>query len=162
MDIKVKKIDPNLPDFEKLKQGDWIDLYVSSLKKVMDDDFVNIVKNDFIYDNNIIIRKGYSYLLGLGFACQLPNNYEAYVLPRSSLFKNTGLLLTNSCGIIDESYSGNDDEWMAHVYATTNCIIKKYNRLFQFRIQKKMPELNFKYVDELENKNRGGFGSTGK
>lgn len=41
-------------------------------------------------------------------------------------------------------------------------VIHKNDRICQFRIMKKQPEIHFETVKELEGKSRGGFGSTGK
>ena len=94
-------------------------------------------------------------------AMQLPNGYEAHVVPRSSTFKTYGIIQTNSKGIIDESYCGDNDEWKMPVYATRNTVINFNERICQFRIVKKMPKLNIIKVDNLDNDDRGGFGSTG-
>ena len=92
---------------------------------------------------------------------ELPLGYEAYVVPRSSTYKNYGLLQANSMGVIDESYKGNEDMWKLPVIASKNIRINKYDRVAQFRIQKKMPEVTFEEVDFLDNEDRSGFGSTG-
>ena len=92
---------------------------------------------------------------------ELPSGYEAEIKPRSGTFKQTGLLLTNSVGCIDESYKGNNDEWLAVFYATRDGYISEFDRLLQFRINEKMPKLVFNEVDVLENEDRSGYGSTG-
>ena len=98
----------------------------------------------------------------LGFSCQLPKGYCALLFPRSSTFDNTGVMQTNSLGLIDETYCGNNDEWMMPVIAMkTDVHIKKGDRIGQFIIIPKMPPVQFEIVDDLENENRGGFGSTG-
>lgn len=100
-------------------------------------------------------------LIPLGISVRLPEGYEAHIVPRSSTFKTWGILQTNSMGVIDESYCGNDDEWMIPVYATKMTRINKNDRICQFRIVKKMPNLEIEKVEILSEKNRGGFGSTG-
>ena len=47
------------------------------------------------------------------------------------------------------------------VYATRDGVIYRHDRLFQFRIQEKMPEVELQEVKHLSNDDRGGFGSTG-
>ena len=57
------------------------------------------------------MKAGEARLISLGIAVQLPKGYEAHVVPRSSTFKNFGLIQTNHMGVIDESYCGDHDEW---------------------------------------------------
>jgi dUTP pyrophosphatase len=92
---------------------------------------------------------------------ELPRGYEAIVAPRSSTYKKYGLLQTNSIGVIDNSYNGDDDIWMMPVLAMREVWIPKGARLCQFRIQKKQPSIDFVEVESLGNNARGGFGSTG-
>ena len=141
--VKIK-LDPNarvniIP--KKNDTGNWIDLYT------MED---------------INLKAGEDVKVSLGVAMELPPGNEAHVLPRSSMFKKTGLLLTNGMGVIDNSYNGDGDYWGAHVYATRDILVPAGTRLFQFRIEKIQPEVTFELVTELGNKNRGGYGSTGE
>lgn len=103
------------------------------------------------------------YCIPLGVAIQLPKGYEALLIPRSSLFKNYGVIQTNSVGLIDETYCGDNDEWKLPVINLTKevTIIHKGDRICQFRIQKHQPKLKVAYVDTLGNSDRGGLGSTG-
>ena len=100
-------------------------------------------------------------LIDLGFALQLPDGYEAHIVPRSSTFKNFGVLQTNSMGIIDNSYCGDEDYWRLPVIAMRDTVIKKGDRICQFRIMEKMSNIEVEIVKTLGNENRGGFGSTG-
>ncbi len=137
--IKVKM----LADIEPpaaIEQGDWIDLRAAET--------ILIVKGEFKY-------------IPLGVAIQLPEGYEAIVAPRSSLFKRRGIIMTNSIGIMDESYCGDNDEWKFPAYATRDTLIPKGERICQFRIVKHQPEIKFEMVDTLGNPDRGGYGSTG-
>ena len=108
------------------------------------------------------LKAGEFRLLPLGVAMALPQGYEAHIAPRSSTFRNYGILQTNSVGVVDESYCGDEDEWKLPVYATRDCHIERTDRIAQFRIVKKMPEVSVESVDHLDGENRGGFGSTGK
>lgn len=125
---------------EKLPQGDWIDLRAAE---------------------RVEMKQGEHRLISLGVSMKLPEGYEAHVLPRSSLFKNHGLLLVNSCGIIDESYSGDGDIWFLNAYATRDTVVEFDERICQFRLFEKMKEPEILEVDHLEGPDRGGFGSTG-
>ena len=139
--IKIKYFDK---DLEKLTyiagKSAWIDLRCAE---------------------SITLRPGEFRLIPLGVAMVLPEGYEAHVLPRSSSFKNYGIIQTNSCGIIDNTYCGDNDQWMLPVYATKYVTINKNDRIAQFRIEKNQPQITFEEVEHLDNKDRGGFGSTG-
>ena len=140
MKIKVKYHADILP-LEINDKGDWIDLRAAEDMK---------------------LRAGHDYYIPLGISVELPEGYEAHIAPRSSTFKNWGIIQTNSVGVIDNSYCGNNDIWMMPVYATRFTEIKKNDRICQFRIVEKQPHLEFETVDHLGNKDRGGFGSTGR
>ena len=122
-------------------KSDWIDLRASE---------------------TVELKAGEFKLIPLGVAMELPKGYEAHVVPRSSTFKNYGVLQVNSCGIIDGSYCGDDDMWRMPVYATRDTVIHVNDRIAQFRIIKNQPTIVFHEVDHLIGADRGGFGSTGK
>lgn len=142
--IKIKYFKNALGEVQepvvKKKQGDWIDLRSNAT--------YNLKKGDFA-------------LIHLGVGMKLPEGYEAHLAPRSSTYKNWHILQVNSVGVIDNSYSGDNDEWMMAVYATEDTIIARGDRICQFRIIKKQPEVEFETVDHLDDVSRGGFGSTG-
>lgn len=140
MEITVKYFDGEIQRVEKIPQGDWIDLRCR----------IN-------YEG----KAGEYMQLPLGIAMKLPEGYEAHVLPRSSSFKKFGFIQTNSMGIIDESYCGDEDEWLLPVYFVRNGNIKKGDRICQFRIVPKMPSIGFSFVHSLDQKSRGGLGTTG-
>ena len=138
--LKVKYI-RDIPPLTDIDVGDWIDLYCGT---------------------DITVKKGEYALMPLGIAIQLPTGYEAIIAPRSSTFKRYGLIQTNSIGIIDESYNGDNDEWCFPVINLRDDItIKKGTRLCQFRLFKHQPEYKFIEVTTLGNADRGGFGGTG-
>lgn len=109
---------------------------------------------------DVTLAKGEFALIPLGVAMQLPDGYEAHVVPRSSTFKNFGIIQTNHCGIIDESYCGADDWWYMPAYALRDTVIRCNDRICQFRIMRHQPELTFT-EEPLTGENRGGIGSTG-
>ena len=118
LQIKVREIvEGCMPEI--IEVGDWIDLRTSRY---------------------VELHEGEYMVIPLGIAMELPDGYEAIVAPRSSTFRNFGLVMTNSIGIIDNSYNGDDDD----------------------RIFENQPKIEFVKVDSLGNGNRGGFGSTGK
>lgn len=109
----------------------------------------------------IKLSKGEFKLIPLGVAMKLPQGYEAHVVPRSSTFKNFGIIQTNHCGIIDCSYCGDNDQWFMPVLAMRDTEIHINDRICQFRIMENQPKINFDEVSHLGNTDRGGFGSTG-
>ena len=139
MKIKVKYHTDILP-LEMNEKGDWVDLRAAQYMK---------------------LREGCNYYIPLGISVELPEGYEAHIAPRSSTFKNWGIIQTNSVGVIDNSYCGDNDIWMMPVYATRFTEIKKNDRICQFRIMEKQPHLEFETVDHLGHEDRGGFGSSG-
>lgn len=141
MDIKIRYLETGLVEIKVTEIGDWIDLRSAE---------------------TVCLYKGEKALLRLGVAMKLPDGYEAIVAPRSSTFKNYGIIQTNGIGIIDSTYCGNNDEWMMPVLATREIMIHKNDRICQFRIQKKQPTIKFVVVDKLGDEDRGGFGSTGR
>lgn len=108
------------------------------------------------------LKAGEFRLIPLGVAMELPKGYEAHVIPRSSTFKNFGVLQANSMGLIDESYCGNNDQWFFPALAMRDTVIHVGDRICQFRIMKHQPEISFVETEELTGKDRGGFGSTGR
>ena len=122
------------------KTGDWIDRRAAEEVKLKDGEFK---------------------LISLGVSMKLPDGYEAIIIPRSSTFKTWGIIQTNHCGLIDNSYCGDNDVWMFPALATRDVVIPKGSRICQFRIQQKMPEIEFENVNHLGNEDRGGFGSSG-
>ena len=144
--IKYEKIEIKYfsDEIEKLRyidgKSDWIDLRASE---------------------DVVLKKGEFKLIPLGIAMELPKGYEAHVVPRSSTFKNFGIIQTNSFGVIDNSYCGDSDQWYFPALAIRDTEIHKNDRICQFRIMKNQPVIEFDEVEHLEFGNRGGFGSTG-
>jgi dUTP pyrophosphatase len=140
LEILVKYHDKDLGKIEKFPVGDWIDLRSAER--------VDMDAGDF-------------KVISLGISMKLPEGYEAHVVPRSSTFRRWGILQSNGIGIIDESYCGDDDIWKFPAIALRDTTIYKNERICQFRVMKKQPKLDFVESDELDEKDRGGFGSTG-
>lgn len=111
---------------------------------------------------DVDLKAGEFKLIKLGIGMILPEGYEANIVPRSSTFKHFGILQINCFGVIDNSYSGDNDEWRFPAYATRNTHISKNDRICQFRINKIQPTVEFETVDHLNDTDRGGFGSSGK
>lgn len=139
--IKIKYFDQELEKIQKISKGDWIDLRCAE---------------------RVELKAGEYKLLRLGVGMILPNGYEAHVLPRSSTPSKFGIILANSMGVIDNSYSGDADEWRFPAVAIRDTVIEKGDRIAQFRIMKNQPQIIFKEVEHLNEVSRGGIGSTGK
>lgn len=110
----------------------------------------------------VTLSKGEFALIPLGVAMELPEGYEAHIVPRSSTFKNFGILQTNHMGVVDESYCGDNDQWFMPALAVRDTVIHVNDRICQFRIMKHQPVIQFEETDQLGHTDRGGFGSTGK
>ena len=145
MNTETIKIKYHTDEIEKLRyidgKSDWIDLRAAE---------------------DVELKAGEFKLISLGVSMELPEGYEAHVVPRSSTFKTWGILQTNSMAVIDESYCGDNDIWRYPVYATRDTVIHKNDRICQFRIMEHQPTVEFEEVDKLEGSDRGGFGITGK
>lgn len=111
---------------------------------------------------DIELQAGEFKLIPLGVAMALPEGYEAHIVPRSSTFKNFGIIQTNHQGVVDCSYSGDNDQWHMPVYALRDTKIHINDRICQFRIMENQPKIQFEQVEFLGRIDRGGFGSTGK
>ncbi|MBQ4258136.1 MAG: deoxyuridine 5'-triphosphate nucleotidohydrolase [Clostridia bacterium] len=141
MELLVKYHNSRIDKIKKVEKGDWIDLRAAE---------------------TVSLKAGEFRLISLGISVKLPEGYEAHIAPRSSTFRNWGILQVNSVGVVDESYCGEGDLWMMPVYATRDTVISENDRICQFRIVEKMPELTITEVESLSGPDRGGFGSTGK
>lgn len=139
LSIKIKYF-RDIEPIQKFENGDWIDLRSGI---------------------DIDLKAGDQALIPLGVGMILPDGYEAHIVPKSSTLKKFGIIQGNHMGIIDNSYSGNEDEWMMSVIAVRDTHISKNDRICQFRIMKKQPKLVFEMVLSLNENSRGGFGSTG-
>lgn len=129
-----------LKKIEKIEQGDWIDLRAAE---------------------TVEMKAGEYRLISLGISVKLPYNFEAHIVPRSSTFRKWGIIQTNHMGVIDNSYSGENDIWRFPALAMRDTVINKNDRICQFRIVEKMTPVNLIEVDHLDGPDRGGFGSTG-
>ena len=138
--IKVKYHNTDMTKMEKIAKGNFVDLRAAET--------VNIKAGEF-------------KLIDLGVSIKLPDGFWGQIVPRSSLFKNHGLIQTNSFGVVDTSYCGEDDHWMLPVYATRDTVVDFDERICQFRIVADIP-FNIDEVYHMDDESRGGFGSTGK
>ncbi|MBO6260749.1 MAG: dUTP diphosphatase [Lachnospiraceae bacterium] len=142
MNIKIKYFTDKI---EKLRyidgKSDWIDLRCAE---------------------EISLKKGEWKLIPLGVAMQLPEGYEAHIVPRSSTFKNFGIIQTNHCGVVDSSYCGDNDQWFMPALAVRDTEIHVNDRICQFRIMENQPRIEFEEAEHLGASDRGGFGTTGR
>lgn len=139
-EILIKYHTPAAKPVEQAHMGEWFDVRAAEA-----------------YD----VKAGTKGFINLGISVRVPHGYEAILAPRSSTFKKYGILQTNSIGVIDETYSGDDDIWMFPYFATRDAHIDAGDRIAQFRIQRNQGNPRLKEVRYLGKKNRGGLGSTG-
>ena len=76
--IKIKYFDKEIDKIEKISNCDWIDLRSAE---------------------TVELKKGEFHLIPLGVGMKLPDGYEAHVVPRSSTYKNFGIIQTNHMGM---------------------------------------------------------------
>ena len=142
MEIKIKYFTDKIDKLCYIDgKSDWIDLRAAE---------------------TIELKAGEFKLIPLGIAMELPRGYEAHVVPRSSTFKNFGIIQTNSQGVIDESYCGPNDQWYMPAYALRDTVINTNDRICQFRIMEHQPKIEFVTSSLTNNSDRNGIGSTGK
>lgn len=166
MKIKVKEITEGCK-FEIIKNGDWIDL-----KSAEDVHFDAPKVGKLIGRGDRDVLFDFKYIK-LGIAMALPSGYEAELKGRSSLTRKFGIDMKCS-GVMDNSYRGNNDEWLFYAMGLRDTTIHKGDRICQFRVQLNQKatiwqkikwlfsnKIKFEWVNELEDKDRGGFGSTG-
>lgn len=139
LEVKVKYF-TDIEKIKKIEKGDWIDLRAAE---------------------DVELKAGEFKLINLGVGMILPDGYEAHIVPRSSTFLKFGVIQANHCGIIDNSYSGGNDQWKFPAIALRNTKIHKNDRICQFRLMKKMEDVTLEEVEHLNERDRGGFGSTG-
>ncbi len=139
-DVLIKYHNKDLMPLIPAHDGEWIDLRAAEDVKLAAGDFK---------------------LINLGISIKVPEGYESIVAPRSSTFKNFGIIQTNSIGVIDNTYCGENDIWFYPVLAIRDTEIHMNDRIAQFRIQKCQPNFNIKKVEHMKDEDRGGHGSTG-
>ena len=141
LEIKIKFHDDELIKPEKISKGDLIDLRAAE---------------------DVEMKAGDFKLISLGVSMKLPEGWKAQMYPRSSTFKNFGIIQANSVGQIDNSYSGTNDIWKFPAIALRDTVIHKNDRICQFEIVPIQPPIRFTEVQVLDDEDRGGIGSTGK
>ncbi len=140
--IKIQYLNDEIKRLEYIDgKSDWIDLRAAE---------------------RVELKAGDFKLINLGVAMELPKGYEAHIVPRSSTFKNFGVIQANSMGIVDESYCGPNDWFYFPAIALKDTVIEVNDRICQFRIERHQPTVVFQEIDRLDNTDRGGIGSTGK
>ncbi|MDE5818453.1 MAG: deoxyuridine 5'-triphosphate nucleotidohydrolase [Lachnospiraceae bacterium] len=140
--IKIKYFTDAIEKLDYIDgKSDWIDLRAAA---------------------DVTMTAGEFKLIPLGVAMELPAGYEAHIVPRSSTFKNFGIIQTNHQGVVDGSYCGDNDQWFMPAYAVRDTEIHVNDRICQFRIMENQPRICFDVVEHLNGADRGGFGTTGK
>lgn len=173
--IKVKRLNMLLPLPEVTEKGDFIDLRASE-SVIMHAPQAGTLKRHKVGDKEESHRDvSFDFkLIPLGVAMKLPKGFRAIPVPRSSTYNKYGIIQANSIGVIDNCYSGNNDEWKFPAIAFRDTVIPKGERICQYEIglsQKATFWQKLKWlfcsgvkiveVESLDDTNRGGFGTTG-
>lgn len=162
--VKVKYHDSEMPKFEQIDKGNWIDCRVIKGGKITHSDGTKEPlewKQDKDGTYYIEYKQGDFMMLPLGFSLNQGKGYEVNLVPRSSTFKNYGIIQTNHFGVGDDTFVGNNDMYHFPCYALRDGRINLYDRVCQMKINKAMPQVIFNEVEDMESEDRGGFGSTG-
>lgn len=128
MKIRIKYFD-GATKLKKITKGNWIDVYSRE---------------------DVFIPVGEQRLIPLGFALELPEGWEGHLAPRSSTFKKWGVIQTNHVGVVDDTYIGDNDEWMMPVYClsgkeyefTESEMVAKFDKEFFGNITVKKDDYN--------------------
>jgi dUTP pyrophosphatase len=140
--VKIKKLDPNAVIPSYAKPGDaGLDLTAITMQ--------------------IIDNPQYGYIeYGTGLAFEIPQGHVGLIFPRSSV-SNTGLILSNSVGVIDSGYRGEVKFRYKYVKNTTHYVVGE--RVGQLIIIP-YPQVQLIESQELSDteRNENGFGSSGK
>lgn len=163
--IKIKYFDKTSPKVKKYDKGAWFDLYtcgVAKLTTAAGEDMTKMYQNNLKITDTIKYLKGSTIRFLLGVGMKLPSGYEALLASRSGTHDKYGFIQTNAPGVIDNSYSGDNDQWMIEFYATRDGEVNLHDRLCQFRIQKKQGDVLFDETDKLGEIDRGGHGKSGR
>ena len=121
---------------------------------------------DLFLPEDVEVRPGQIIKIPLGIAIKLPPGWHVKMFVRSSTPLKWGLIEPHSVGIVDNGYSGDEDELIFLAYRPTDLkdkpvAIPAGTRLVQIAIEQDAPACEFKEVDHLPDPSRGGFGSTG-
>lgn len=141
MKVKIKKLVPEAVVPSYANPGDaGLDLVATWIK---------------VEDHN---KYGF-FEYGTGICVEIPEGYVGLIFPRSSISK-TGMLLTNSVGVIDSGYRGEIKFRFKYISGTNSYNVG--DKIGQLIIMP-YPKIEFEEVNELNETERGdgGFGSTG-
>jgi len=117
---------------------------------------------DFRAVEDVTFAPGEWKTINTGTVVETPPGYMLMTAPRSSNFKNYGFIQTNSVGVIDNDFCGNDDtiRFSFLNMSDKTHTIEKWTRIGQW-VFVKIERADFEEVDEMSSPDRGGFGSTG-
>jgi dUTP pyrophosphatase len=142
MKIKIKRIDKSLPLPEYKTRG--------------------AVGFDLLAREETIIKPFEVALVPLNVVVKVPNGYGLFLFSRSSVPGKKGIIVANGVGVIDQDYSGEEDELKLAALNITKkkVIVEKSERICQ-GIFLKLTVGKFSEVKKMASKSRGGFGTTG-
>lgn len=109
----------------------------------------------------LTLSPGEVALIPLNVATQMDIRVVGLLFQRSSTFRKWGVQLTNSVGVIDSLFSGNEDEWAAEFQNVTDEFktINNGDKICQAVFLNLAPVTPVEQ-DKLNGANRGGFGTS--
>jgi dUTP pyrophosphatase len=142
MNVKIKRIDKNLEIPEYKTKG--------------------AVGFDMLAREETTISPFEVKLIPLNLVVKVPKGYGLFLFSRSSTPSKKGLIVANSVGVIDQDYSGEEDELKLSVLNITKkkVVVERGERICQ-GIFLKLSVVKFKESKKMSKKSRGGFGTTG-
>ena len=117
---------------------------------------------DLTAREEVVIKPWEMKLIPLNLIVKVPKGYGLFLFSRSSVPLKKGLMIANGVGVIDQDYSGEEDELKVLVVNITKkkVTVEKGERICQ-GILVKVGIGRFSEVKKMKKKSRGGFGSTG-
>ena len=117
---------------------------------------------DIMAREDMSIEAGQIGLIPGNVIVRVPDGYMLVLVPRSSTPRKKGLSIPHGIGIIDMDYHGPEDELKVQVlnFTKENVLVSRGERIAQ-AVFVKIDKFEFEEVEQIAEKSRGGFGSTG-
>lgn len=143
MELKIKKVDPEipLPKYQHGKEDAGMDLRAAE-KAFLDSREYKLIKT--------------------GIKVAIPHGYAGFIYPRSGLALKKGVTVLNADGVIDPGYRGEIGVILIN-HGQEGFEVQKYDRIAQF-ILHPVSRVEWQEVQDLTESERGtgGFGHSGR